>query len=121
MASFDLATFNYNQGAPGGVGDSSFGVPHVFVKNPAFTSEEMRDMPSSTLRDMLDMIIDVENKADAVIKEVEKKALIDSGMMAVDTEEGVLELISDTSRYGLDRDNDDIINDLQAMIDAMGG
>lgn len=119
MASFDLAGFMYNNGGSlGNTLNSQFGVP-----GPIFgmTSEEFRDMPSSVLRDLLDMMLDAQNKADAVIKEVEKKALIDAGQFEVDTEEGEFKLISDTSRYGLDRDNEKMIGDLQALIEAIEG
>lgn len=116
MSGFDLASYNFN----GGVGgtQSQFGVPGLIF---GMTSEEFRDMPSSTLRDLLDLLKDSDNKADEVIKEVEKKAMIDAGMFEVDTEEGGYMMISDTSRYGLDRDNENMIGDLQALINALEG
>ena len=119
MASFDLAGFMYNNaGNLGNTMNSSFGVRGSIF---GMTSEEFRDMPSSVLRDLLDMMLDAKNKADAIVKEVEKKALIDAGQFEVDTEEGEFKLISDTSRYGLDRDNENMIGDLQALIEAIEG
>jgi len=83
------------------------------------TSEEFRDMPSSLLRDLLDIMEDARNKADALQKEVYKKAMIDAGIFELDTEEGTFEFLSDTSRYGLDRDSENLIGDLTAFIDAV--
>ena len=48
-----------------------------------------------------------------------KKAMIDSGIFELDTEEGKFAFVSDTSRYGLDRDSENLIGDLQAFIDGV--
>lgn len=117
MVEFDASMFMFmNQGDLGGALNSQFGVP-----GPIFgmTSEEFRDMPSSILRDLLDIMEDARNKADALQKEVYKKAMIDAGIFELDTEEGTFEFLSDTSRYGLDRDSENLIGDLQAFIDAV--
>jgi len=116
MAGFDMqsATQNGGGGGPG----SQFGIPAALF---GMTSEEFRDMPSSSLRDALDLLKDSDNKVDEVIKEIKKKAMIDAGQFEVDTEEGVYMMISDTSRYGLDRDNENMIGDLQALINALEG
>jgi len=117
VVEFDLSMFMYmNRGNLGNTLSTQFGVP-----GPIFgmTSEEFRDMPSSVLRDLLDILEDARNKADAIEKEVYKKAMIDAGIFEIDTEEGTFEFISDTSRYGLDRDSENLIGDLQAFIEAV--
>ena len=120
MASFDqfLAEF-FNQAPLGnwtGLGGTFFGVPPTIF---GFTSEELQKMPDNVLRQLIDILNDAFNKADEVTKDVRKKAMLESGLMEFDTDTGTFVLLSDTSKYGLDRDQGQDITDLQSFLNGI--
>jgi len=119
MAAFNGALFAYLGGeAAAAMAGTTNGVPGAIF---GMTSTEFRDMPSDMLRDMLDMLLDAEHKADETEKEVKKKAQLEMGLLEFDNDKGKYEMLSDTSRYGLDRDEQQQAANLAGLISALAG
>mgnify|MGYP003626686814 FL=1 len=119
MAGFNGALFSF----VGGTAAAAFAGTTNGVPGPIFgmTSEQFKEMPSSMLRDMLDMLLDAEHKADEVEKEIKKKSQLEMGLLEFDDDKGDFQTLSDTSRYGLDRDEQQQAANLAGMIAGLMG
>ena len=53
------------------------------------------------------------------MKEVRKKALLESGLLEYDTDKGTYVLLSDTAKYGLDVNEGQAITDIQGFINSI--
>ena len=120
MASFDqvLAGLfgSVPQGAWGGISDTFFGVPASIF---GLTAEQIKDIPSPILKEILNILITAFNKADESVKEVRKKALLESGLLEYDTDIGTYVLLSDTAKYGLDANEGQAITDIEGFINSI--
>ena len=119
MAGFNGDLFSYLGGSMGSAfTNMTNGVPGTIF---GMTSKEFRDLPSSTLRDMLDKLLDAQHKADETEKEVKKKAQLESGLLEFDNDKGKYTELDNTSRYGLDRNEQEAANGLASLISTLLG
>tara|TARA_R100000458_G_C8262465_1_gene237826 strand:- start:389 stop:742 length:354 start_codon:yes stop_codon:yes gene_type:complete len=113
MARLDLGTLGAMMGnAAGGIMNTTFGVPESMLN---MSEADLEGLPQSVLQEVLEFLIDAKNKADEIDKEVVKKYMLETGILEYDTEEGKFEYLTDNSRYGLDKNEGQIINNLKAL------
>ena len=113
MATFDLTTFGAMLGnAAAGIMNTTFGVPESMT---GMSQADLDGLPASMLQELLEFLIDAKNKADEIDKEVVKKYMLETGILEYDTEEGKFQYLTDNSRYGLDKNEGQTINNLKAL------
>ena len=106
MATFDIETFlalkGQGKGSFAAIG-SSFGMPSCMTK---MGSDLLSLLPSSLLNDLQSKTIGSSNKADEAVKKFFKKVTRLTGIMEVGTEDGSVQYISDSSEFGLDKNEE---------------
>lgn len=105
MATFDLETFIKVSGRQDAVTSlgTAFGMPTCLLN---FNRELLNLLPSPILDAMADQGAEGRDKADEVTKDFIKKLALDTGIIEFDTETGTFRFVSDSSRYGMDRDQE---------------
>lgn len=103
MATFDLETFIKVSGRQDVVTSlgTAFGMPTCLLN---LNRELLSLLPSPILSEMASQGADGREKADEVTKDFIKKLALDSGIIEFDTETGTFRFVSDSSKYGMDRD-----------------
>ena len=112
MANFDAGTWGAMGGEGGGFIGTNYGVPSdMFGLSP----DDLEGLPSSVLEELMGMIWSFLEKIDAREKDVIKKFMLESGILEYDTQEGTFQYLTDNSKFGLDRNEGQIIHNLRAL------
>lgn len=118
MAVFDLKTYLALTGR-GNNGilalGSAFGMPQCMLN---LGSDLLSLLPSPILSELEDSAMDGRDAADEVIKKIVKYTLGLTGIIEYDTEQGVFRFVSDSSKYGNDRDEGSFLGKSLAFLNA---
>tara|TARA_R110002020_G_scaffold379488_6_gene590763 strand:- start:12363 stop:12716 length:354 start_codon:yes stop_codon:yes gene_type:complete len=113
MARFDLTTMGAMLGsAAAGIMNSSFGIPESLL---GMSASDLDSLPAEILQEILEQIQSALDKVDETEKDVVKKYMLETGILEYDTEYGKFQYLSDNSKYGLDRNEGQTINNLKAL------
>lgn len=118
MAVFDLRTYLALTGR-GNNGllalGTAFGMPQCMLN---LGSDLLSLLPSSFLSELEDSALDGRDAADEVVKKIVKWTLGQTGIIEYDSEQGIFRFVSDTSKYGNDRDEGSFLSRASAFINA---
>ena len=113
MARFDLTTMGAMLGSAGaGIMNTVFGIPESLLN---MSGGDLNSLPAEVLQEILEQISAALDKADETEKDVVKKYMLETGILEYDTDYGKFQYLSDTSRYGLERNEGQTINNLKAL------
>ena len=119
MATFDIETFLAQKGQGSGTFNAigaSFGMPSCLVHLGA---ELLSLLPSNLLGDLQALTIGSSNKADESLKKFFKKVLLLTSIMEVGTEDGSVQYISDSSEFGIDKNEELQSNKSGSFLDVV--
>lgn len=94
---------------------SAFGMPQCMLNLGA---DLLSLIPSPILSELEDSVMDGRDAADEVIKKIVKYTLGQTGIIEYDTEQGIFRFVSDTSKYGNDRDEGSFLRKSLAFLNA---
>lgn len=120
MATFDLNTFLTMTG--GGAGPvqalgTAYGMPTCMLN---LTDAALNLLPSPILNQIRGAASAGSNRADDVLKAAFRKLRWLTGIIEIDTEDGIFRFISDTSKNGIDSDEGGILNTIGGFVGAVG-
>ena len=119
MVVFDVRTYleltGRGQGGILSIG-SAFGMPSCLLNLGA---DLLSLLPTSVLSNMANMSANGRNAADEVIKNIVRNTLGLTGLIEYDTEEGVFRFVSDSSRYGEDLDDGNVLTQALGYFNAI--
>lgn len=95
----------------------SFGVPSCLLN---LSKEAMQLLPGDILSDISDSIIGGREKAQEVISDIKKKLLLENGIIEIDTESGIFRFVSDSSKFGLDKNTESLLSKLGGIQEVFG-
>lgn len=120
MAVFDVNTFLQMTGnGAGGLQafGTSFGMPSCMLN---LTDAALQLIPSPILNKIRGSTQAGSNRADDVIKAAFRKLRWLTGIIEVDTEDGIYRFVSDTSKNGIDNDENGFLNTIGSVVGALG-
>lgn len=119
MATFDIETFLAQKGQGSGqfaaIG-ASFGMPSCLIN---LSQQTLSLLPSNILGQLESKLFGSGNKADEVVKKFFKKVTLLTSIMEVGTEDGSVQYISDSSEFGLDKNEELESNQSGGFLDAV--
>lgn len=120
MALFDTKTFFELTGKgtnPVTALGTAFGMPSCLLN---LTNDVLSLLPSPILRSIRGSSSNGANRADDVIKALSAKLRYLTGIIEYDTEDGVFRFVSDTSEYGVDKNEGGTLNAIAGFVGALG-
>lgn len=93
-----------------------FGVPNCILN---MTKSALSILPSQVLANMSNILKEGRDSANQVTSDIVKNLFLDSGIVEFDTDTGKLKLISSSSKFGLDKNEQKLIKGLESINEAL--